>query len=75
MNDAIDLKHTNTIPFTEAQMSNLADMYEGKRMSLRQISAVYGISQRSVIRRLVTMGVQLRGRGREKGCVSWRVQA
>lgn len=75
MNDAIDLKHINTIPFTEDQMKNLAEMYERKGMSARQISAVYGISQSSVIRRLNTLGVSLRGRGREKGCVSWRVQA
>lgn len=75
MNEAIDLKHVNTIPFTDAQMSRLAEMYEERFMSARQISEIYGISQNSVIRRLLSMGVQMRGRGREKGCVSWRNQA
>lgn len=74
MYEAIDLTHKNTIPFDADQLSRLAQMYRDG-MSTRQISKVYGINQNSVIRRLATMGVKMRGRGREKGCASWRSQA
>lgn len=74
MYEAIDLTHKNTIPFDADQLSRLAQMYRDG-MSAREISRVYGINQNSVIRRLATMGVKMRGRGREKGCVSWRSRA
>jgi len=74
MYESIDLTHKNTIPFDADQLSRLAKMYSDG-MSAREIAKVYGINQNSVIRRLATMGVKMRGRGREKGCVSWRSQA
>lgn len=71
MYEVIDLKHVNTIPFDDDQLSRLANMYrEGK--SAREIAKVYGINQNSVIRRLATLGVEMRRQGRPKGCVSWR---
>jgi len=74
MYEAIDLTHRNTIPFDADQLARLAKMY-AEGMSAREIAKVYGINQNSVIRRLATLGVKMRGRGREKGCGSWRKKA
>lgn len=51
------------IPFTPEQLQALADMYLGGK-SIRWLAGRYGISQRTVRARLVTLGVELREAGK-----------
>jgi len=50
------------IQFTPEQLQALAEMYNAGR-STRTLAARYGVSPCTVRRRLVSMGVPLRGRG------------
>lgn len=51
------------IPFTDEQLQRLADLYRNG-WSTRKLGARYGISACTVRRRLLAMGVTLRGQGK-----------
>lgn len=63
------LSSTNVIPFTDAQHAAMIELYQGGASS-RQISAIYGISQAAVLRRLRCLGVRIRRMGidSERAC-------
>lgn len=62
MKKTMNLKDCNAIPFTDQQLKRMADMYKLGHSS-RKISAIFGISQTAVLRRLHTMGVKVRDPG------------
>jgi len=52
----------HVIPFTDAQHQRMILMYENGTQS-RRIAEVFGISQQTVLRRLRTLGVEIRSQG------------
>jgi len=66
MSDKINLAYSGTIPFTDLQMRQMIASYKTGK-SARQLAAIYGISQKSVLRRLHTLGADVRAKGRQHG--------
>ncbi len=62
------------IPFTPEQMQKLAELYRDGR-SPQKIGNLYGISAFTVRRRLVAMGVEIRGKGVQGYLVTVKVLA
>lgn len=62
MKNTISADHDNTIPFTDDQHQRMILMYENSTPS-RRIADVFGISQQTVLRRLRTLGVEIKRQG------------
>jgi len=62
MSRTIDIANQNTIPFSDDQYRRMVGMYEQGETS-RHIAKVFGLGQATVLRRLRTLGVQIRGQG------------
>ncbi|HXD10998.1 MAG TPA: helix-turn-helix domain-containing protein [Anaerolineales bacterium] len=62
MSITIDMNNQNTIPFSDDQHRLMIDMYENGHTS-RHIAKVFGLGQTTVLRRLRTLGVLIRGKG------------
>lgn len=62
MKNTIDTDHDNTIPFTNDQHQRMILMYETDTPS-RRIAEVFGISQQTVLRRLRTLGIEIKRQG------------
>lgn len=62
MKNTINTDHDNTIPFTDDQHQRMILMYENSTPS-RRIAEVFGISQQTVLRRLRTLGIEIKRQG------------
>ena len=62
MKNTISTDHDNTIPFTDDQHQRMILMYETNTPS-RRIAEVFGISQQTVLRRLRTLGIEIKRQG------------
>lgn len=51
--------HGSTIPFTDEQLRDMADLYESG-VSLRKVGDKFGICQNAVTRRMLAIGVEIR---------------
>lgn len=63
MRKLLSLKDERTIPFTDAQLKRMVEMYEGGATSY-EVGDVFGISPTATLRRLHALGAKLRKRGR-----------
>lgn len=62
MKNTINTDHDNTIPFTDDQHQRMILMYETNE-SAQRISEVFGVSPQTVLRRLRTLGVEIKRQG------------
>lgn len=62
MSNKIDMSNGKVIPFTDSQHQRMILMYENGTRS-RRIAEVFGISQQTVLRRLRTLGIEIRRQG------------
>lgn len=51
--------HGSTIPFTDEQLHQMADLYQSG-VSLRKVGDKFGICQAAVTRRMLAVGVEIR---------------
>jgi hypothetical protein len=58
----IDINNQNTIPFSDEQHQRMIDMYISGATSMA-VAGVFGIGQKTVLRRLRTLGVKIRPKG------------